>query len=331
MKSAIKKVTVPCNQCGSEKSRIIASGYDREYDDTTNDRFSVVECLACGLRYLNPRPDVTELDVIYPPSYHAYNIRAAGSRPRLPLVTRLRHRLYSRRFRRPLKYVNDRPTIELLDIGCGDGWMLDLYKRVDSARIITHGVDFKEDVCKLAEASGHVVYCGRFEDIELPKRFDIANLSHVIEHIADPRAFVEKVREALRPGGIFVVETPNTDTWDWRWFRAGAWGAYHIPRHWTFYDPVSIRQLGESAGFVLREIAFHSAPVHWVWTLHNLSLERGDWLGRVGRRVFAPLDVFAGGPKTLVMLGAFSALDMGMLGVSGRTSNMMAVFQKVRE
>jgi 2-polyprenyl-3-methyl-5-hydroxy-6-metoxy-1,4-benzoquinol methylase len=330
-KSGIRVVTVPCNQCGSTRSHPIAVGTDREYDNTTADEFTVVECDECGLKYLNPRPETTELEVIYPPNYHAYNIRPADARRELSPVTRLRHRIYALRFRRALKYFPGRSPIDLLDVGCGDGWMLDLYKAADPARIVTYGVDFQKEVCRVAEASGHVVYCGRFEELALPRRFDLVNLSHVIEHVADPRQFVQKVWSVLKPGGIFVLETPNTDTWDWRWFRHGAWGAYHIPRHWTFYDPRSIRRLGESAGFRLREVAFHPAPVHWVWTLHNLSLTRGGWLGALGRRVFSPLDMFRGGAKALLLLSTFSVVDAALQRVSGRTSNMMAIFQKVVE
>ena len=308
---------------------MIATGRDREYSNTTSDVFNVVQCVRCGLRYLSPRPDTSELDVIYPPNYHAYNIRPARTADnRLPLVTRLRHRLYSRRFRRPLQHLDRLSSIDLLDIGCGDGWMLDLYKVAAPGRIITHGIDFKQEVCEIARSYGHAVYCGRFEDVDLPRHFDLVNLSHVIEHVADPRAFVGKVHEVLRPGGLFVVETPNTDTWDWRRFGSGPWGAYHIPRHWTFYDPVSIRRLGESAGFRLREVAFHPAPVHWVWTFNNLSLARPGPLARVGRRLFAPLDVFGGGVKALALLSAFSVFDLFLLRLTGRTSNMMAVFQK---
>jgi SAM-dependent methyltransferase len=323
----VRTAFVACAQCGATSFEPLATGHDREYSNTTTATFTVVECVKCGLRCLNPRPDTSELDVIYPPNYHAYNIRDV-SHARLPLVTRLRHRLYSRRFRRPLRYLRDRTSISLLDIGCGDGWMLDLYRLAAGRPVATYGVDFKSEACEAARASGHTVFTGRFEDIELPLRFDLANVSHVIEHVADPRALVEKAWQVLRPGGVLVIETPNTDTWDWRWFRSGAWGAYHIPRHWTFFDPTSLRRLGETVGFNFREICFHPAPVHWVWTCHNLAVAGHGRLASVGRRLFAPLDVFEGGAKAMALLAAFSMLDLGILAASGRTSNMMAIFQK---
>lgn len=328
MKDNLKTVEVACGQCGSASALPVASGTDREFP-TTTDLFTVVQCTRCGLLYLNPRPDVSELDTIYPTTYQCYNIRPAddGVDGR-SWVTRLRHRLYSRRFRRPLRYLGDRDPIELLDVGCGDGWQLDLYRFAMEGRIRTSGVEIRRDVCEVARAKGHRVYWGRFEEVELPQQFDLVNLSQVIEHVADPRAFVGRIHDVLRPAGIFVLETPNTDTLDWRWFRSGAWGAYHIPRHWTFFDPRSLRRLVEPAGFELLSLGFNPAPVHWVWTLHNLALARGGAIGRIGERLFAPMDVFAGGLKALALLSAFTAVDLGLLAVTGRTSNMMAVFRR---
>lgn len=327
MKSGLRTVSVACTNCGSGQASPIGHGCDREYPSTSSDVFTVVQCAGCGLHYLNPRPDVSELDVIYPTNYHAYNIRRAGDAAP-SRVTRLRHRIYSRRFRGPLRYLASLPRIEVLDVGCGDGWMLDLYRAADPGRMATYGVDFNEEACEAARRSGHTVFCSRFEELDETRRFDLVNMSHVIEHVADPPEFVRKVGSVLRPNGIFVVETPNTDTLDWRWFRRGAWGAYHIPRHWTLYDPRSIRRLGESAGFRLRELRFHPAPVHWVWTGHNMCFERPGALSALGRRMFAPLDVFGGGPKAFLLLGVFTLFDVALQMTTGRTSNMMAVFQR---
>lgn len=324
----LKTVRVTCGQCGSGETRFVGSGTDREFA-TTADLFTVVQCAQCGLLYLNPRPDVSELDTIYPKTYQCYNVRPADNGvDGRSWVTRLRHQLYSRRFRRPLHYLADQRPIDLLDVGCGDGWQLDLYRLAAKDRIRTTGVEIRSEVCDVARAKGHHVYCGRFEEVDLPQRFDLVNLSQVIEHVADPRAFVGRIHEVLRPGGIFVLETPNTDTLDWKWFRSGAWGAYHIPRHWTFFDPTSLRRLVESVGFEFLELSFHPAPVHWVWTLHNVSVARGGVIGRTGARLFAPMGVFGGGFKALALLSVFTAVDAGLLAVTGHTSNMMVVFRR---
>lgn len=328
MKNEIEKEQVSCALCGNTDSRAIAHGTDREYP-TSSDTFSIVECAGCGLRYLNPRPTIRELGAIYPQSYHAYNIRLPGmTEASLPLVTRLRHKIYSKRFGRVFSHLEDRNPIELLDVGCGDGWMLDLYKLASPKPINTYGVDFSPEVCKVAESCGHTVYCSRFEELDLAGRFDIVNLSHVIEHVSDPLLIARKSFEVLRPGGLFVIETPNTDTLDGKWFEDGIWGAYHIPRHWNLFNPRTLRQLGDKAGFKFMEITFNPAPVHWVWSFNNLSIRKGGVIGRLGRRLFAPLDVFGGGIKAFLLLSTFTVFDLALKLSTGRTSNMMMIFRK---
>ncbi|MGH8129232.1 MAG: class I SAM-dependent methyltransferase [Steroidobacteraceae bacterium] len=328
MKPGLAKESVVCNLCGSADSTPIGEGTDREYP-TSPDVFPIVECGGCGLWYLNPRPAQSELGTIYPSNYHAYNIRSADtSAAELPLVTRLRHRIYSRRFQRVFRYLEGREPIELLDVGCGDGWMLDLYKLAAPVETKTYGVDFSADVCEVARAFGHTVYCSRFEDLELAGRFDAVNLSHVIEHVSDPSLIARKSFDVLKPGGVFVVETPNVDTLDCRWFRKGNWGAYHVPRHWTLFNPATLRKLGEQAGFTFREVSFNPAPVHWVWSFNNVSTQVGGRLGRLGRRVFAPLDVFGGGMKAFMLLSTFTLFDLALKIATGRTSNMMMIFSK---
>ena len=42
-------------------------------------------------------------------------------------------------------------------------------------------------------------------------RWDFLYSSHVIEHCPEPHKFLEKAWEILKPGGLFLLECPNTD------------------------------------------------------------------------------------------------------------------------
>ena len=66
-----------CALCGSADAETVASGLDYEYA-TLPDEFHFVRCRACDHQYLNPRPSVADLPVIYPPHYYAYS--EGGSR-----------------------------------------------------------------------------------------------------------------------------------------------------------------------------------------------------------------------------------------------------------
>lgn len=246
----------------------------------------------------------------------------------LGFAARLRHKVHGRRFRQLLDNLDSRPSIDLLDVGCGDGWMLYLFKLADPKRIKTFGIDINADVCAAARSRGHTVYHGLFEDAEFDQQFDVINLSNVIEHVTDPAAVVKKSFASLRKGGILILETPNRDSWDARFFKDGLWGSYHVPRHFTFFNPATINRLGSQAGLKLSEIRFTPAPTQWVWTMHNIFFGKQGGFARLMAGLFEPRDCFAGGIKPFVLLSFFAVFDWLGLKLTGQTSNMTVVFKK---
>ena len=42
---------------------------EHEYENTVDEEFFIMKCLDCGLLYLNPQPDISEFDRIYPKDY----------------------------------------------------------------------------------------------------------------------------------------------------------------------------------------------------------------------------------------------------------------------
>jgi 2-polyprenyl-3-methyl-5-hydroxy-6-metoxy-1,4-benzoquinol methylase len=53
------------------------------------------------------------------------------------------------------------------------------------------------------------VQCALFEDFEPDRQFDTIVLSHVLEHVAFPRALLESVRTWLTPRGAVYAAVPN--------------------------------------------------------------------------------------------------------------------------
>jgi 2-polyprenyl-3-methyl-5-hydroxy-6-metoxy-1,4-benzoquinol methylase len=323
----VRTESVACNQCGSREADVVGRGSDREYY-CSSDVFDIVCCRNCSLVYLNPRPTSDELPRIYPPSYHSYILDDAVD-SKGSFITRMRQKAGARRFAPIMRHVRSLPKIDLLDVGCGNGWLLQVIKSLDPDRIETFGVEISEPVCQTARKLGHSVYCGRFEDVNLDRRFDVINLTHVIEHVSDPRLVVRKAYEATKPGGLLVLETPNIGSIEWPWFKESNWGAYHVPRHWFFFNRDTIQSLAAAEGFTMVDWYCHPGPTHWVWTAHNICMARTGLLAEWGRKIFDPIKIFRDGLGPTAILGAFWFLDMGILCLKMQTSVMTGIFKKV--
>ena len=48
-----------------------------------------------------------------------------------------------------------------------------------------------------------------FETLPSTERFSCIHMSHVIEHVPNPAAWLEKARSLLTPGGLLVIAVPN--------------------------------------------------------------------------------------------------------------------------
>jgi 2-polyprenyl-3-methyl-5-hydroxy-6-metoxy-1,4-benzoquinol methylase len=320
---------VSCNNCGSSKHRPVGEGRDHEYPRTTDTTFRFVRC-HCGLVYLNPRPATAALDTIYPPAYYAYQIverRSKATSGSGTLLGRYMDAQAVQRLRPYARLVKGPRPHRILDIGCGDGTVLNQWRRAWDGAVETHGVEMNEHAARIASALGHVVIPKRIEDAALPGgSFDVVFSFHVIEHVEDPTSFMRAIAGTLKDDGYLLIDTPNVDTVDFRLFGKHHWGAYHFPRHWNLYDPTTFRALAEKTGFEVVRIEYMPSAVFWVWTMHSMLFDRSR---RLADALFPPVNIFLGGsPWIWSLLGAFTALDLVNLRLTGRTANMRLLLRK---
>jgi SAM-dependent methyltransferase len=238
-----------------------------------------VRCDECGLIYLDPRPVRAELATIYPDRYHAFSF----TEDNFGFVYRVRRRLEARRL---LAACGDLPAgAAILDVGCGDGFHLDLLREFGDPGWRLEGIDLDPRAADAAEARGLVVHRGSVEELDLtPGGYDFAILVQTIEHVADPSALLRAIRRTLKPGGRILVVTDNTGTVDFAIAKRRHWGGYHFPRHWYLFDSGSLRKLAARTGFAVDELDTMVSPVNWVYSLRNALDDWGaprpvvDWL-----------------------------------------------------
>ena len=124
-----------------------------------------------------------------------------------------------------------------LDVGCGAGLLAEPLARL-GAKVI--GVDASPEV--IAVARGHAATMGlaidyRVGDVEaLEGQFDLVTAMEVIEHVADPAAFLKALAKRLASGGLLVMSTPNATGWSKLLMITVGEGLGRIPRGTHDFD-----------------------------------------------------------------------------------------------
>lgn len=210
----------------------------------------VHRCPACGLRFA-PVASAAELLSRYDASYFtdhlgAYDADAAQRR----FEARLRVTLLRDHVR----------TGRILEVGCASGYFLEAVRQQGFE---PEGIEPSEDMAREARRrSGARVHAGTLDDAPLPPDgFDAACAWHVLEHIVQPAQSLERVREALRPGGVLLVEVPNVDSVNAR-RRGHSWLGLDPAHHVAHYAPASLRTLLESAGFAVQRMESFPWPAY---------------------------------------------------------------------
>lgn len=261
-------VRVRCCVCDVDDADPIAVGEDFEYR-TSPDTFLAVQCRGCGLVYLNPRPDVSDLDRIYPPDYHAFEFSAE----RYGFVYQVRRRLEAKRLLSACKGLGK--DTRIIDVGCGDGFHLRLLRDFGRPTWQLEGVDPSDLAVKAGINEGLVIHQGTVQNLDLPKdSYDLAFMIATIEHVDDPAAVLTAVRSLLKPGGRLVIVTDNTNNLDFKLFKGRHWGGYHFPRHWNLFNPNNLRLLAQKVDLDVEQLTTIVSPVNWVYSIRNTLV---DW------------------------------------------------------
>jgi 2-polyprenyl-3-methyl-5-hydroxy-6-metoxy-1,4-benzoquinol methylase len=104
----------------------------------------------------------------------------------------------------------------VLDVGCSSGY---LAERLQARGNVVVGIDLDEQAAEHARRFCEAVHVGDVETMDLPfepATFDAVLCGDVIEHLRDPRRFLQRIRPLLKPDGRLVLSTPNVANWAMR-------------------------------------------------------------------------------------------------------------------
>ncbi len=210
----------------------------------------LVTCLRCGTATTFPPPDDNELDAAYAKFYRPASGRfSAGGdsvlrRSRAALALRVNRRA---------------PAGPVLDVGCGEGILLDALWALDREALGLERESARADV--------------RVDDLE---EFDeragewaAVILWHSLEHLREASAGLCRACELLMPGGLLVVAVPNRASWQAR-VLGDRWFALDLPRHLVHLPARALLERVRGCGMRVERVSYWRGGQVVFGSLHGL-------------------------------------------------------------
>lgn len=247
-----------CNNCGGGEREVV-------YRPGVAQKHQIVRCLDCGLMYACPRNAAIA----------RYVAEGELLTHESPSVVRSRHKLVDYEpIGVELRALLPRGEA-LLEVGCHAGVLLDRF-RAQGWKV--HGVDPDPRAAQFARSQyGLDVKASTLEDAGYERAsFDAVVMLHVIEHLDDPAHTVRHIARVLRPGGMFVVETPVYDTLVYRLLGRRE-RSLSCDGHIYFYTARTLGALLERCGFQTvhaRSVGRTVSAGRLLWNLGVMSKSR---------------------------------------------------------
>jgi SAM-dependent methyltransferase len=189
--------------------------------------------------------------------------------------------------------------LAVLDVGHGDARFLRLVREIGHQAA---GVEIDPKAVAQARADGLDVHQGDIDaavSIWGEGHFDYITMSHVIEHVHDPRHVIRAAHRLLRPGGRLWIECPNPESQGLAYYGK-RWRDLDPPRHLCIPSLGAMRGVAKEMGFAMERlhrrpfVSFEVYPFSavasggakragyaraaWAEATHMLHPSRREWL-----------------------------------------------------
>ncbi|MFQ5648893.1 MAG: class I SAM-dependent methyltransferase [bacterium] len=239
-KAGVELETTACPLCGSTKNTPQRKVADR-FNLASGPVFQLVRCDACAFVFLNPRPAAETISAFYEHEAYQPFLSTRASLAVWDWLYTLVRRYTLPAKRRKIERM--KASGSLLDVGCGTGEFLHEMKKhgwqVAGTEQDAHAARFAQEEYGLQVATCDLAAC----DFQSGS-FDVVTLWHVLEHVHEPGALLQRVADLLREDGVILAAMPNIASWDAGYYGAN-WVPLDAPRHLTHFTPQSVTRLCE--------------------------------------------------------------------------------------
>jgi 2-polyprenyl-3-methyl-5-hydroxy-6-metoxy-1,4-benzoquinol methylase len=280
MSAAATAATKPCPLCGAQ------AGYER-----TLNGVDLVRCGACAFVYAG-----VDDKVIEQANFHFDENLVERYRGLQTWVDRYWFSGIARRITRQAG------VGRVLDVGCGNGLLLREFVKLGWE---AYGIDPSPWAKQCAE--GYEVYQNTLHGAALPAdHFDAVTNTAVLEHVAQPRGYVEEIIRILKPGGWAYFNVPNYGSLAIR-LGVSSFRSNIPPAHANFFTHKTLRELFAPYAGTLAEVRVRSYGISQSYGVYV-------WLHRWARRLAGASKPAGAAPKAAGSGGAYKAVLAWLLG-----------------
>lgn len=198
-RSLQSKLTRNCYWCNHDS---------RDFVSSRLDGMKVFRCRSCGHHAIEDI--VIDLETFYDnPEYFEHGLDYGYSQYRNADIQTWSEILFSCLLLKERKL-----DASILDIGAATGLFLNYCKGIG---LKTFALDTSDWARKQCELNGHTVIGENLDSIPHSQSFDILTALHVLEHVAEPSAFLAKINSLINNGSKFIAAFPNVNFKEENW------------------------------------------------------------------------------------------------------------------
>ncbi|MDJ0628463.1 MAG: bifunctional 2-polyprenyl-6-hydroxyphenol methylase/3-demethylubiquinol 3-O-methyltransferase UbiG [Rhodobacter sp.] len=172
--------------------------------------------------------------------------------------------------------------LRILDIGCGGGLLSEPMARLGAEVVGADAAERNIPVARIHARQSGLQIDYRHTTAEAlaaaGEQFDAVLNMEVVEHVADPQAYLTACRQLMKPGGLMVCSTLNRNP---KSYVMAIIGAEHVMRwlpkgthDWSkFITPDELFAMLETAGLdPVDRKGFVFNPLGWSWSISDRDL-----------------------------------------------------------
>lgn len=237
---------VKCALCGDDNTRllysiplqtkVLSNIWVKGERVIVNETATIVACCRCGLHYVNPRWVLDATVTGYTDAMEQQYFEDTYA---------VRQQTYQQFVRRLSEWLG-RDVHSLLDIGCGDGVLLEA---AHALGISCAGTELSRTLQQLLRAKYHE-RIGIWDTVEaIPtNNFDVITLINVIEHVPAPHELLATLAYKLSDDGILFVHTPNVGGLPAR-LQGAQWTQIEPLGHLYYFSARTLSAMLQKSGF----------------------------------------------------------------------------------